>query len=76
MEGNTIRIQASKKEEKEHKERDNYITHERYSSEMDRIVMLPTHIDANKIEATYENGVLTLRVPRKKKLKQNRYQSR
>ncbi|GCE30148.1 heat-shock protein Hsp20 [Dictyobacter alpinus] len=63
-EDNMIHIQASKKMEKEHKEKDNYIRRERYADEMDRTISLPTHIDANKIQASYDNGVLILQVPK------------
>jgi HSP20 family protein len=37
---------------------------ERYEGEMTRVVMLPGAIDESKVEATYENGVLTVRIPK------------
>ena len=32
--------------------------------EMSRTVTLPSHIDADKIQATCDQGILTLRVPK------------
>lgn len=37
---------------------------ERYMGEMSRTVTLPSHIDADKIQATCDQGVLTLRIPK------------
>jgi HSP20 family protein len=37
---------------------------ERYIGEMNRTVTLPSHIDADKIQANYDQGVLTLRIPK------------
>ncbi|GER90691.1 heat-shock protein Hsp20 [Dictyobacter vulcani] len=68
-EENVVRIHASRKEEKEEKERDTYIRHERYTNEVDRTVSLPTRINADKIQASYESGVLTLQVPKVEEVK-------
>lgn len=75
-EDTTVHIQASKKVEKEHKEKDTYIRRERYANEVDRIVTLPTHIDPNKILASYDNGVLTLQVPKVAETKPKQIQVR
>jgi HSP20 family protein len=37
---------------------------ERYEGEMTRVVTLPGAIDESKVEATYEHGVLTVRIPK------------
>jgi len=63
-EENVIRIHAAKKEQKEQKEKESYIRRERYVSEVERAIALPTHINADKIQATYENGVLILKAPK------------
>ncbi len=62
-EGNTLTIRAAKKEEKK-EEKGSYVRRERYAGEMSRSVTLPSAIDASKVEATYEHGVLTLRIPK------------
>jgi HSP20 family protein len=62
-EGNTLTIRAAKKEEKK-EEKGSYVRRERYAGEMSRSVTLPSAIDASKVEATYEHGVLTVRVPK------------
>ncbi len=67
-EGNTLMIRAAKKEEKK-EEKGAYVRRERYEGEMSRSVTLPSAIDASKVEATYENGVLTLRIPKAEEAK-------
>jgi len=62
-EGHTLTIHAVKKEETK-TEKGTYVRRERYAGEMSRSVTLPTAIDVNNIQATYEHGVLTLRVPK------------
>ncbi|HCI79712.1 MAG TPA: Hsp20/alpha crystallin family protein [Ktedonobacter sp.] len=57
----TIRV-TKKSEEKV--EKGNYIRQERYEGEMSRSITLPTTIDADKVQATYEHGVLTIHIPR------------
>ncbi len=41
-----------------------YVRRERYEGEMSRTIALPTEIDPDKVVATYDQGVLTLRVPK------------
>jgi len=67
-EGNTLTIHAAKKEEKK-EEKGTYVRRERYEGEMRRSVTLPSAIDASKVEATYEHGVLTLRIPKAEEAK-------
>ncbi|GHO84444.1 Hsp20/alpha crystallin family protein [Dictyobacter formicarum] len=68
-EDNVISIHASKKEQKEPKEKESYIRRERHVSEVERTVALPTHINPDKIQASYEHGVLTLKVPKMEEAK-------
>ena len=57
----TIRV-AEKREGKVNK--GNYIRRECYEGEMQRTFVLPTTIDTQKVEAAYEHGILTLRIPK------------
>lgn len=58
-----LTIQAARQEEKK-EEKGNYVRRERYQGTMSRTVALPGAIDEGNVEATYENGVLTVRVPK------------
>lgn len=60
---NTLTIHVIKKHE-EKVEKGTYVRRERYEGEMSRIISLPTSIDASKVQATYEHGVLILHVPK------------
>jgi HSP20 family protein len=61
--GDTLTIHhATKGEEKV--EKPNYVRRERYEGEMTRTITLPTQIDPEKVQATYEQGVLKLHVPK------------
>ncbi len=62
----TIRV-AKKHEEKT--EKGAYMRRERYEGEMYRSITLPTHIDADKVEAVYEHGVLKLLIPKSAAMK-------
>jgi HSP20 family protein len=61
--GDTVTIHAAKKEETR-TEKAGYVRRERYTGEMSRTVTLPTHINADKIQATCDQGVLTLNIPK------------
>ena len=61
--GDTLTIRyATRGEEKV--EKPNYVRRERYEGEMTRTITLPTHIQPEKVQATYEQGVLKLQVPK------------
>ena len=61
--GDTLTITyATKGEEKV--EKPNYVRRERYEGEMIRTIALPTQIQPEKVQATYEHGVLKLQVPK------------
>jgi HSP20 family protein len=53
---------ATKGEEKV--EKPNYVRRERYAGEMSRTITLPTQIDPEKVQATYDQGVLTVSIPK------------
>jgi HSP20 family protein len=59
----TLTIKGEKKEEKEEKKKDYYLSERRYGS-FQRSFSVPDGIDAEKIEATFKNGVLTVTLPK------------
>ena len=63
---NILTIQASHKTEREEKveKAGKYVRRELYEGEVSRTVRLPGPVDADKIAATYERGMLTLHVPK------------
>jgi len=60
---NTLTIRVAEKQEEKVK-KGNYVRRERYEGERLRAIALPTTIEVQKVEATYEHGVLTLRIPK------------
>jgi len=66
--GDVLTIKGEVKEEKEVKE-ENYIRRERRYGSFCRSVALPVQVDANKAKAEYENGVLTLTLPKAEAVK-------
>ena len=63
---NRILSIASKKEEKkEEKKEGDWLIKERHSSSFTRKFTLPDDIDADKVNATFTNGVLKITIPRK-----------
>lgn len=72
--GDTLTIRAKTAEEQEKKEEQDkqkgaYVRRERYSGEVTRTIELPSLINADKVEATYQHGILTLRVPKAEEVK-------
>ena len=53
----------------ERNENDSYLLTERPSGKFHRVLTLPTPLDANKVEADLENGVLTLVIPKAEEAK-------
>jgi len=66
--GDTLTISAFKKEA-EKAEKESYVRRERYTGEMIRTFTLPTVINAEKIEAVFEHGVLKLYIPKAEEVK-------
>jgi HSP20 family protein len=58
-----LTIKGEKQQEKEEKEKDYYL-HERRFGAFERSFRLPEGVDADKIEATFKHGVLTLTLPK------------
>jgi HSP20 family protein len=59
----SLRIRGDKKQEKEEK-KENYYLSERYFGSFERSFPLPEDVNAEKIEATFANGVLTVKLPK------------
>ena len=59
--GDTVTIKGEKKSEKESKEKDFYRSERSYGA-FARSVELPFEIDASKVEASYDKGVLKLHI--------------
>jgi HSP20 family protein len=58
----TVSIQGEMKLERD--EKANYLLAERPTGRFNRVLTLPTTLDSDQIEAHFENGVLTLSIPK------------
>jgi len=58
-----LTIKGEKQEEKEEKTKDRYVSERRYGS-FRRTLQVPGGVDAEKIEASYKTGVLTVTLPK------------
>ncbi len=68
---NVLTIKAEIKEEKEVEEAKYHLRERRFGT-FSRSITLPTAVDADKVEAVYENGVLTLTIPKAEEVKPRR----
>jgi HSP20 family protein len=59
-----LTIKGEKQEEKEEKKKDYYL-HERHFGSFERNFEMPGGVDADKIEASFKKGVLTVTLPKK-----------
>jgi HSP20 family protein len=59
----TLTIRGEKREEKEEKKKDYHLSERHYGS-FQRSFAVPAEVDAEKIEATFKNGVLTVTLPK------------
>jgi len=59
----TLTIKGEKRDEKEEKKKDYYLSERRYGS-FQRSFGVPDGVDADKIEANFKNGVLTVTLPK------------
>jgi HSP20 family protein len=59
----SLRIHGEKKEEKEEKRKDYYLSERRYGS-FERRFPIPEGVDADKIDAVFKQGVLTITLPK------------
>lgn len=62
--GDMLSITGEKSDEKEEKKKDYYLSERRYGS-FERSFRLPEGVDADKIEATFKKGVLTVTLPKR-----------
>ena len=70
LDGDTLHIRAEKKEEKEETDEETkYYAYERRFGSYSRSVLLPVHVDAGKASATFEDGILELRLPKAEEVK-------
>ena len=65
IEGNQVTITAEVKQEWERKEGDRMLRNERYFGNIYRGFTLPAELDESACDATYQNGVLELKLVRK-----------
>ncbi len=71
VQGNVLSISGEKKESAEEKDKNYYHVERRFGS-FRRDVTLPAGVDANKIEADYRDGVLTVVLPKSESAKPRR----
>ena len=62
--GDTLTVKGETKAEHEEEEPNYYRKERRYGS-FQRVLTLPVEVDSDKAHATFENGVLNLRLPKK-----------
>lgn len=65
IDGNQVSITAEVRRESKNKDEERDIYTERYYGQVYRSFSLPNEVDSGKAEAHYENGVLTLKLPKK-----------
>jgi HSP20 family protein len=64
IENNVLTLKSAKEEEEEKQDREGYLVRERRSTSFTRSFPLPKGVDADKIDATFSNGVLTVTMPK------------
>jgi HSP20 family protein len=70
--GNTLTIKGEREEHQEKQEEGKYYFRERRYGAFQRSIALPTEVSADKAEATFENGVLKLTLPKAEEAKPKR----
>ena len=68
LDGDTLTISGERKQEEEKKEKEGYRS-ERFFGRFQRSVTLPAAVQADKLEATYKDGVLTVTAPKSEEAK-------
>ena len=63
LSGDVLTIKGEKKEEKEEKTKSFHRVERHYGS-FERAIRLPASVKADKVEATFKNGVLTIELPK------------
>ncbi len=69
--GDTLTITAERKQEEEDKK---YLLHERWQGRVTRTVTLPVSVQTDQVQARYENGELTLSLPKSESLRPRQIQ--
>lgn len=64
IEGGMVMVRAEVKQEDSHKD-DKQLRNERYYGSVSRGLQLPQDVDSSQAKAKYDNGVLTLTLPKK-----------
>ncbi len=65
IDGNRVSISGEVKRQSEKKEGERVLRSERYYGNVARTFVLANEVDENKAEAKYDNGVLTLVLPKR-----------
>ncbi|UXU08847.1 Hsp20/alpha crystallin family protein [Agrobacterium tumefaciens] len=65
-----LTIRGEKREEKEDKQKEYHVSERRYGS-FQRSFSLPVNVDADKVAAMFENGLLKARIPKSAEAKKN-----
>jgi HSP20 family protein len=71
LEGDTLTVRGEIKADTENK---SYLLRERFSGKFERVLTVSTPIDASRVEATFEDGVLTLTLPKAEAVKPKQIQ--
>lgn len=70
LEGHTLTIKGEKKKEEEVKEEDYYHSERTYGA-FSRSIELPVAVQTDKVNASFKNGVLEIRLPKTEEAKKN-----
>ncbi|GAB3668891.1 Hsp20/alpha crystallin family protein [Halopiger thermotolerans] len=65
LEGETLSVRGEREREEEAGDDENYIRRERAVQSFSRQVRLPEPVDADEVSATVNNGILTVRLPKR-----------
>ncbi len=65
IEGGMVMVRAEVKQEDKQTEGDKLLRSERYFGSVSRVISLPQDVDQGQARARYDNGVLTLTLPKK-----------
>ncbi len=65
IDGSVVTLRADTKKEKEEKEGDKVLCSERYEGTVSRSFQLPTDIELSTVQASYKDGVLDLKLPKR-----------
>lgn len=66
LDGNVVTLRAEIKQEDSNRKDDKVLRSERYFGEVSRSFQLPVEIEASSASAKYDNGVLSLTLPKKR----------